>query len=171
MKAPTHRSGINGCTVLRRDEQPLTRLARLSDAASIAGFNLAHVKEVEPDVILNKRETLKGVRAVLKNPNLGFYLVAEAESRVIGVLMITKEWSDWRNQFYWWIGSVYVAPGSRQQGVFRSLYHRANQLAQKANAHSLKLYTAQTNRRAHRVYKSVGMKEQAVKVFHKSLNK
>jgi len=145
------------------------RPARLADAPSIAGFNLAHAKEVEPDVILKKRDTLKGVRAVLKNPNLGFYLVAEDQGCVIGVLLITKEWSDWRNRFYWWLGSVYVVPGLRRQGVFKALYDRVKQLAQKAKVHSLKLYTAKTNRRAHRTYNSVGMKEQVVKVFH-SLN-
>lgn len=147
------------------------RSARISDAEIIAGFNLAHAKEVEKGVILNKRDTLKGVWAVIKNRNLGFYLVAEGKGQVIGVVLVTMEWSDWRNKFYWWLGSVYVAPDMRGRGIFRALYSKVRQLAKEANVYSLKLYTASDNRRAHKVYNSVGMKEQGVKVFQRSLNK
>ena len=83
------------------------RLAQLGDAEDIAVFNGVMAKETEgktllPDVVL------AGVNTLLKNPSQGFYVVAEMDFKVVGCLMITKEWSDWRNGVFWWIQSVFV---------------------------------------------------------------
>ena len=96
------------------------RLATPADAAVLIEFNGAMALETEgknllPDVIG------AGVRGLLDNPVAGFYVLAETE-RVIAALMITKEWSDWRNGSFWWIQSVYVRPEARRQGVYRRLY-------------------------------------------------
>src|SRR5438105_2310221 len=104
---------------------PLTlRRATLADAPVIAEYNqrLAHETEgrsLDPPVIA------AGVRAVLSDPERGRYFVAERDGAVVGQLMITTEWSDWRNGWIWWIQSVYVRMDARRQGVFRALYEHA----------------------------------------------
>ncbi len=88
------------------------RLATPQDAPVLVEFNAAMALETEqkellPDVIG------AGVHSLLGNPAAGFYVVAESEERVVGSLMVTKEWSDWRNGTFWWIQSVYVRPDVR----------------------------------------------------------
>ena len=92
------------------------RIAELRDADTIAAFNTAMALETE-DKILRPERVGAGVRRLLNDPSLGFYVVAESGGHVIGCLMITNEWSDWRNGLFWWIQSVYIAPGWRRQGV------------------------------------------------------
>src|SRR5437899_514915 len=81
-----------------------------------------------------------GVLAVLRDPAKGFYLVATSRGRVVGQLMVTFEWSDWRNAHWWWIQSVYVEPGARRRGAFRSLYREAVARARREGAHGIRLY-------------------------------
>ena len=117
-------------------------------------------KELLPEVIG------AGVRALLANPAAGFYVVAEAEGRVVGALLITKEWSDWRNGTFWWIQSVYVRPDFRRQGVYKTLYRHVQAMA--ANATGVcgfRLYVERENSRAQSTYLSLGMKETHYRVF------
>jgi GNAT superfamily N-acetyltransferase len=101
-----------------------------------------------------------GIRAVLKNPPLGFYLVAETSGTRAGHMLITFEWSDWRNGVFWWIQSVYTVPALRRRGVFRALYGHAEMLAkQQGNVCGLRLYVEGHNDRAHATYRRCGMKE------------
>jgi len=102
------------------------------------------------------------VEAVLRDPDpdrgRGFYLLAEAEGQVVGQLLVTTEWSDWRNAFFWWVQSVYVAPSYRRRGVYRALdsYLRA-EARRRGDVCGLRLYVARTNRVAQQVYASLGM--------------
>src|SRR6185503_19691231 len=97
------------------------RLARPGDARAIAAFNAAMALETEGKRLF--AEVIgAGVRALLRRPKAGFYLLAETKAEIAGVLMITTEWSDWRNGAFWWIQSVYVRPEFRRQGVYRRLY-------------------------------------------------
>lgn len=129
------------------------------DADAIAAFNAAMARETEgkeliPEVIG------AGVRRLLGMPSLGFYLVAEHQGEVIGCLMITNEWSDWRNGLFWWIQSVYVKPQFRRQGVYRRMYEHVRALAQSdASVCGFRLYVEKENEAAHATYASVGMKE------------
>ena len=105
------------------------RKARLQDASAIAGFNRAMALETEgrsliPEVVQ------AGVLRLLDTPALGFYVVAESGDKVIACLMVTNEWSDWRNGLLWWIQSVYVEAGWRRRGVYRSLYDFVRALAE-----------------------------------------
>ncbi len=103
------------------------------------------------------RPTLRlGVAAVLDARVPGRYWVAESEGRVVGQLLITYEWSDWRNRQVWWIQSVHVAPEARRLGVFRALYAHLRREAQAAGAGGLRLYVDETNGRAQAVYASLG---------------
>jgi ribosomal protein S18 acetylase RimI-like enzyme len=95
----------------------------------------------------------------------GRFSVAEHEGRVVGQLLITYEWSDWRNRPVWWIQSVHVAADARRLGVFRALYTHTRQAAQAAGAGGLRLYVDTTNVRAQAVYAALGMNGGHYQVF------
>ena len=95
--------------------------ATTEDVAAIAQFNIAMAAETE-DLALDPQTVHAGVAAVVSDDRRGFYLVARSDGKAVGSLMITYEWSDWRNGNLWWIQSVYVVPSSRKQGIFRLLY-------------------------------------------------
>ena len=133
------------------------RRATPSDLEDVVGFNSAMAQETE-DKTLDLSRLRSGVAAVLQREALGFYLLAEIEGRVVGQLLITSEWSDWRNGFFWWIQSVYVAPEYRRRGVYRALdgYVQAEAL-RLGNICGVRLYVDRDNWVAHRVYSSLGM--------------
>ena len=111
---------------------------------------------------LDPTKSTPGVAAVLERPELGRYFVAEVADggppEVIGQLMITYEWSDWRNGLFWWIQSVYVREDARSRGVFRALYEHVEKLARAdAGSCGLRLYVEHANDRAQRVYRKLGM--------------
>jgi len=132
------------------------RRARVSDAGVIAQFNQAMALETESKV-LNPAVVQAGVLAVLDEPRRGFYLVAERGSELIGGLMITYEWSDWRNADFWWIQSVFVRPEARRQGVYAALYREIERQARAAGACGLRLYVENDNRAAMSTYSRLGM--------------
>ncbi len=141
------------------------RSARLTDAWVIAEFNarLAHETEGRR---LDARRLRLGVRRLLCDANKGIYFLAEQNGTVVGQLLITFEWSDWRNGHFWWIQSVYVLPEFRGQGVFRALHA---QVAKRARARrdvcGLRLYVDQENRRAQRVYRQLGLQSSRYKLL------
>nr|WP_240922366.1 GNAT family N-acetyltransferase [Oleiagrimonas sp. C23AA] len=103
-------------------------------------------------------ETLtRGVQRVLDQPQRGFYLIAELDGAPVGGLMVTYEWSDWRDGDFWWIQSVYVAPEARRRGVFRALYGEVQTRARRAGAVGLRLYVETENTRAQATYAGLGM--------------
>src|SRR3954454_5998577 len=133
------------------------RRATAHDADALIAFNRAMALETERKDLW-PRVIGAGVRALLRRPDSGFYSVAELGGRVIGALMVTKEWSDWRNGDFWWIQSVYVRPEYRRQGVYRRLYAHVKALARRARAVcGFRLYVERNNRRAHKTYRSAGM--------------
>jgi ribosomal protein S18 acetylase RimI-like enzyme len=135
------------------------RRARPSDAEIIAANNQAMAMETEGKQ-LDQATVNKGCRAIFEDESKGFYLVAEKDDKVVGQLMITTEWSDWRNGDFWWIQSVYVPPDQRKQGIFRALYDQLVKMARQApNVCGLRLYTHETNQNAHATYRSLGMKQ------------
>jgi ribosomal protein S18 acetylase RimI-like enzyme len=133
------------------------RYAASSDAFTLADFNAAMAQETEA-LELDRDRLQKGVEALLADASKGFYLVAELDGVVVGQLMITYEWSDWRNAVIWWIQSVYVHPSCRKHGVFRSLYQFVRSLARsKGNVCGLRLYVEKENERAQKTYEALGM--------------
>ena len=101
------------------DEMTL-RLAARQDANDLAHLHPEMAKETE-NIELCDELIAAGVRGLLDNPILGFYVVAEFDGAVVGSLMVATEWSDWRNGMFWWIQSVYVLPAYRRQGIYRRL--------------------------------------------------
>jgi ribosomal protein S18 acetylase RimI-like enzyme len=141
------------------------RLATPADAAVLIEFNSAMALETERKELLS--EVIgAGVRSLLANPASGFYVVAEENSLVVAALMITKEWSDWRNGSFWWIQSVYVRPEWRRKGVYTRLYRHVQELAAKDPAVcGFRLYVERENGRAQATYRKLGMKETRYLVF------
>ena len=132
-------------------------MATPDDAGMIEQFQLAMAEETEqlkldPDVVHH------GVGAVFKNPALGCYYVAEREGKVIGSLLTTYEWSDWRNGTVLWIQSVYVLSGFRWMGVYRKMYGQLQEkVRHDAGLRGISLYADKSNGAAHRVYLNLGM--------------
>jgi ribosomal protein S18 acetylase RimI-like enzyme len=101
---------------------------------------------------------IAGVQAVFDDPNKGFYVVAESDGRIVGGLMVTFEWSDWRNSWFWWIQSVFIIPEFRGQRVYSQLYDFVKKrAAQNSNVCGFRLYVEKDNLHAQKVYESVGM--------------
>jgi GNAT superfamily N-acetyltransferase len=140
------------------------RPALLADLDFIVAANMRLAEETE-QLRLNEATLRKGVLAILEGPAAGRYWVVEEEQRVIGQLLITFEWSDWRNRMVWWIQSVYVVPDARRHGVFRALYAHVRREAEADGAGGLRLYVDTTNTRAQAVYAAMGMNGGHYRVF------
>jgi ribosomal protein S18 acetylase RimI-like enzyme len=142
------------------------RSALLEDAASIAGFNAAMALETEHKT-LDAARLRAGVEHVIAQPATSGarYFLADVAGQVVGQLMITFEWSDWRNADFWWIQSVYVHPDFRSAGIFKALYRHVEALAREAGACGLRLYVERDNTRAQEVYRRMGMADSGYAVF------
>lgn len=144
------------------------RKARSADAAVIGAFNRNLAWETEK-LRLNSAIVGRGVRALLKDAGKGTYFVAEQSGAVVGQLLITYEWSDWRNSNFWWIQSVYVAAEFRSSGVFRALFSHVQKLARsRRGVCGLRLYVEKNNRRAQQAYDRLGMKPTHYKIYETS---
>jgi len=141
------------------------RAAALADVANIVRFQIAMARETE-DLALDPAVVGKGVAAVCDDASRGRYYVAERDGSVIGSLLITYEWSDWRNGAVWWIQSVYVVPEARRQGIYAGLYAHIRELAQAdPQVRGIRLYVDRRNTGAQRVYTRLGMNGEHYQVF------
>lgn len=137
------------------------RRADPDDMHTITSFNTAMALETEGRC-LDETTLRNGIRALFSQPEYGFYIIAERSHmdviQPIGQLMVTYEWSDWRNGVFWWVQSVYVVPAHRQRGVYRAMYRHITDKA-KNDPHicGIRLYVARDNHRAHAVYRKVGL--------------
>jgi GNAT superfamily N-acetyltransferase len=133
------------------------RIAANADSTIVADYNAMMAKETE-GIELNRDRLRKGTEALFADPSKGIYYIAEVDGKIVGQLMITYEWSDWRNATFWWIQSVYVHPEYRKQGIFRSLYRHIEAIAQKrGDVCGLRLYVDQSNKHAQQTYEALGM--------------
>jgi len=132
------------------------RRATLNDLAVIVDWNMRLARETE-NTLLDRATLTCGVHAALNDESKALYFVAEHKGHTVGMLMITYEWSDWRNGQIWWMQSVYVLPEWRRRGVFSALYRHVHQLAQSNDVKGLRLYVEQTNTVAQRTYEQMGM--------------
>ena len=140
------------------------RPATPDDLEAIVAHNLALARETE-DLALRPEVLRPGIEAVLAGRVDAFYRLAQNDGPVVGQLMITREWSDWRNGFVWWIQSVYVRPEARGRGLYRTLYEHVRTEAVAAGAAGLRLYMDVRNARARAVYERLGMRGDHYQVF------
>jgi len=145
------------------------RLATTADWPVLARFNQAMALETErrhlPNGIVQA-----GVQGLFDRPELGFYLLAEVDQQPAGSLMITFEWSDWRNRVFWWIQSVYVLPEYRGRGLYRQLYQEVKRrAAADGQVCGLRLYVERENTRAQAVYEHLGMQQAPYLMYEEPL--
>jgi ribosomal protein S18 acetylase RimI-like enzyme len=144
------------------------RIGQDKDVDTLVKHNIALSAETEQKR-LSQPIVAQGVRTLLKNPQYGFYSVAEIDGEVVGSCMITYEWSDWRCSLFWWIQSVYVKPEFRRQGIFRKLYEfLTEKAAQEQNVCGFRLYVEKSNHIGQNTYSGVGMKEAPYKLYEES---
>ena len=133
------------------------RRATIADIEAIARFQQAMARETE-QMTLDPVVLRAGIEALFSNPALGHYWVAEADGAVVASLMITFEWSDWRNRMVWWIQSVWVEEPWRRRGVYSALYRNVRELAEKDDGvGGIRLYVDRRNTSAQEVYRRMGM--------------
>jgi GNAT superfamily N-acetyltransferase len=140
-------------------ERILIRLATAGDAAAMVEFNQAMARETEGKS-LDRQILTSGVEAVFHDSAKGFYAVAEnsATGEIVGGLMVTFEWSDWRNAWFWWIQSVYILPDFRGRKIYRLLYEFVKEKASAAgDVCGFRLYVEKENAVAQKVYEKLGM--------------
>ena len=150
------------------------RAAHPGDAAMLADWNAAMALETE-DKRLDHDTVHAGVAAGIADATKARYFVAMEDANVagaetvgipVGTLMLTTEWSDWRNGQWWWIQSVYVPPEHRRKGVFSALYRHVEHLAREApGVIGLRLFVERDNANAQRTYEALGMRDEGYKVF------
>ena len=143
------------------------RAARMEDWPEIVEFNTRLAAETEGKTLQPEIITA-GVRALLADPRHGRYFVASMADTVIGQIMHTREWSDWRNGEIWWLQSVYVLPEYRHRGVFRALYSHLERLARdSSDVVGLRLYVEAHNERAQAAYEKLGLKNAGYTVMER----
>jgi len=137
--------------------QITTRFATAKEAKEIIDFQIAMALETE-SLALDRQTVEKGVAYVFLNKEKAVYLVAEADNIVVGSLMLTYEWSDWRNGMVVWIQSVYVLPEHRKKGVFNSMFQFVKEMVDNNPYYcGIRLYVDKTNVNAQKVYTKLGM--------------
>lgn len=129
-----------------------------NDINAIAAFQVAMAMESEGTTLDLERVT-RGVTMAMADEAKGKYIVARIDGKAVGSLMLTREWSDWNCQWYWWIQSVYVEPQHRKKGVYKAMYSKVKQMAQAENVSQVRLYVDKTNTSAQQAYQCLGMNE------------
>lgn len=140
------------------------RKAIPDDAPAIISFQQAMAMETE-GMELKSDLITRGVMAVFRDSNKGQYYVAEAMGHVVASLMITFEWSDWRNASIWWFQSVYVIPEYRRKGIFRMMYNFVKKEGMESGIAGLRLYVESANLRAQQTYEAMGMNGNHYRTF------
>lgn len=130
----------------------------VSDTAAIAQFQVDMALESE-GTVLDLEMVTSGVAAAMADEYKGKYIVARVGGEAISSLMLTREWSDWTNRWYWWIQSVYVKPEYRGKGAYRAMYAKIKEMAKEQGVTQIRLYVDKTNTPAQQVYQKLGMQE------------
>ena len=143
----------------------IVREATPDDARIIASFQLSMASETE-QLLLDPDVVDKGVGAVFDDPGKGKYYVTEINGEVIGSLMTTYEWSDWRNGTVLWIQSVFILPQYRRMGAYRKMYLFLQEKVLSDNSlRGIRLYVDKSNNRAQTTYLDLGMNADHYQTF------
>ena len=141
------------------------RKADRKDREALATFQQHLASETESKT-LDRDIVLKGVDGIFDSDRKGFYIVAEIEDAVVGSLLITYEWSDWRNAEFWWIQSVYVDAKLRRKGVYKAMYNHVHSISKSdPNICGIRLYVERDNHIAQMVYTDLGMSKSRYYLF------
>ncbi len=145
--------------------QIVIRPATLADCDHIVDFQLKMALETE-NLTLHRSTVAKGVEAVFNDNSKGRYYVANAGEQIIGCMLNTFEWSDWRNGTFVWFQSVWVEPAWRNQGVFKHMYDYVKDMVRESDElKGLRLYVFHSNQKAQNVYQALGMESESYRMF------
>jgi ribosomal protein S18 acetylase RimI-like enzyme len=145
------------------------RKACTDDAEAIARFQVAMAQETEGKS-LDYGTVNQGVRHLIEHPDYGFYIVAEQGGGVVASLLVTYEWSDWRNGLFQWIQSVYVKPAFRRKGIYSQMYIYLTELVSKEkNGCGFRLYVEKNNNNAQAAYEKLGMYKTGYQIYEQNL--
>lgn len=145
------------------------RTATEADVETLASFNEAMARETERKT-LDPETVRAGVRALITGEQRGFYLLAERDGSVVGSLMITTEWSDWRNGDFWWIQSVYVRPEARREGIYTTMHDRVKAMASDdPSVCGIRLYVERGNAAAQATYQALGMQQTSYRLYEEMI--
>ena len=142
----------------------IIKQAGIQDVETLLSFNLNMALETE-DLVLPPEKLRPGIEAALNDENKGIYFVAMVNSQIAGSLMITHEWSDWRNSWIAWIQSVYVKKEYRRQGVYSALYQHIKDKVISGEFTGIRLYVDKTNHNAQKTYSALGMNGEHYSLF------
>ncbi len=146
------------------------RRATAEDIATIAEFNLAMARETE-DKELDSSTLYEGVAAGIADDARGIYYVADAEGETAACLLVTQEWSDWRNGWFWWVQSVFVAPAFRRRGLYSKMYKAIKSIAKEdKRVVGFRLYVERENTRAQKTYENLGMEASDYLMYEEMLD-
>lgn len=141
------------------------RRAKADEVAQIARYQVLMADESE-GMVLDHETVLKGAKAVFEDAKKGFYLAAEVEGKMIGCLLVTLEWSDWRAKTMYWIQSLYVEPNYRRKGVFRMMYeYLKGEIAERDDVAGIRLYVDLGNVNAQKAYEAIGMNGEHYRLY------
>ena len=141
------------------------RYATPAEARRLVDFNLALALESE-GLAMEEKTVSAGVLAVMSHPERGFYLVAELDGAPAGCLLVTYEWSDWRNKTFWWISSYYVKPEFRGRGIYTAMDEKLQELAAKdGNVCGFRTYAHKGHKQAQDAFRNLGMVEKEYIIF------
>jgi len=145
------------------------RIAEPKDVETIAELNIAMAWETEHKQ-LDPSTVCRGVRTVMDGSDHGFYVVAQSDGDVVGCLMVTYEWSDWRSGLFWWIQSLHVRPQFRRRGVFTQLHDFVKtQALSRPEVCGIRLYVEESNDVAQRAYRRIGMNPTTYQIYEEML--
>lgn len=133
-------------------------VANSTDIETIARFQVDMARESE-GTTLDYTMVYNGVTAVMNDEAKGKYIIARVDDEAVGSLMLTREWSDWNNRWYWWVQSVYVRPEYRGRGIYRAMYDKVKAMASEQGVTQIRLYVDKTNLATQKVYQKLGMEE------------
>lgn len=143
----------------------IIRRGEAEDIDMIATFQVAMAKETE-SLDLELPVVTEGVRNIITNPQIGYYLLAEHEGKTAGCMMALYEWSDWRNGNVVWLHSVYIDPVKRRLGIFRKMYEQIKQeVSENSDFFGIRLYVDNRNSGAINVYRNLGMDDCHYRLF------
>jgi GNAT superfamily N-acetyltransferase len=149
---------------ISKQQMASIRKAGIEDSSTIIGFQLKLAWETEQKRLADKT-IMNGVTGVFNNPSRGQYYVAESNGMMVASLLITYEWSDWRNADVWWFQSVYVLPDYRRKGIFREMYAFIRREADIKGAAGLRLYVESNNTAAMKTYEALGMSNEHYRMY------
>lgn len=164
-----HTRLVSAAGFVKLDKMKIRR-AENDDTPSLVDFNQKMALETEGKR-LDESVLSSGVQAVFADPNKGFYVVAEEDEAIVGGLLVTFEWSDWRNKWFWWIQSVYIIPEARGKSIYSRLYNFVKkEAAKKGDVCGFRLYVERENAHAIRVYEKMGMENSVYFMYEECRN-